>query len=275
MKKLLFIMVVCTLFVTTQSTFCKENVMIIAHRGASGYVPENTAGSFQKALDLQVEAVEFDVYKCKSGDLIVMHDAHVDRTTDGKGLIKDKTLAELKALKVKGGGTIPTFAEVLDVLDAKTKVVIDIKEEGVAHELAKVIKLYIDNKGWKQEQFYATGFQHEELCRLAALVPFIKLIPSVICTPYKLATFAQEMKAYGVCLINVENCFSESLAKDIKAKKLQLWVWSPSESAETIHKLQQVGVDAIMVDYPDVVKELWMEVAKQDAIKRDKKTFAV
>ncbi|MFA6263089.1 MAG: glycerophosphodiester phosphodiesterase family protein [Candidatus Babeliales bacterium] len=242
--------------------------MIIAHRGASGYVPENTADAFKKAIDLKVDAVEFDVYKCKSSDLIVMHDASVDRTTDGKGLIKNKTLEELKALHVKGGGTIPTFSEVLDVLDAKTTIVIDIKEEGVANNLAEIITTYVHNKGWTPDQFYATGFQHEELKKLGDLVPFVKLIPSVICTPYKKAAFAQEMKAYGVCLINIENCFSESLAKDIKARGLQLWVWSPSESPETIATLYNLGADAIMVDYPDVVKEIWTEVAKQNKIKQ-------
>ncbi len=242
--------------------------MIIAHRGASGYVPENTASSFKKAVELNVEAVEFDVYACKSGDLVVMHDAHVDRTTDGTGLIKTKTLEELKALHVKGGGKIPTFAEVLDTLDAKTKVVIDIKEEGVACGLAETIFEYVNAKGWRQEQFYATGFQHEELRKLHERVPFIKLIPSVICVPYNFAQFAQDMNAYGVCLINVENCFSQSLAQDIKSRGLQLWVWTPSESKETIEMLYQIGTDAIMVDYPDVVKTMWMEIAKQDAIKK-------
>jgi glycerophosphoryl diester phosphodiesterase len=254
--------------ITTKSSVCRENTMIIAHRGASGYVPENTASSFKKAIELKVEAVEFDVYACKSGDLIVMHDANVDRTTDGKGLIKTKTLEELKALTVKGGGKIPTFSEVLDILDAQTNIVIDIKEEGVAQELAKIITFYTHNKGWKPEQFFATGFQHEELSKLHDLVPFIKLIPSVICVPHKFAQFAQEMNAYGVCLINVENCFSQSLAHDIKSRGLKLWVWSPSESKETVEMLYQVGADAIMVDYPDVVKKMWMEVIKQDAIKK-------
>jgi glycerophosphoryl diester phosphodiesterase len=242
--------------------------MIIAHRGASGYVPENTANAFKKAIELKVEAVEFDVYKCKSGDLIVMHDASVDRTTDGKGLIKNKTLDELKALNVKGGGKIPTFSEVLNILNAKTKIVIDIKEEGVAKNLAETINAYVQHNGWATDQFFATGFQHEELKKLADLVPFVKLIPSVICTPYKLAQFAQEMNAYGVCLVNVENCFSESLAKDIKSRGLKLWVWSPSESAETMEALHNAGTDAIIVDYPDAVKELWTEVLKQDRIKQ-------
>lgn len=197
-----------------------------------------------------------------------MHDASVDRTTDGSGLIKNKTLEELKALHVKGGGTIPTFSEVLDVLDAKTKIVIDIKEEGVAQNLAETINAYVSTKGWKTDQFFATGFEHEELKRLGDLAPFVKLIPSTIGTPYKLAAFAQEMKAHGVCLINIKGCFSETLAKDIKAKGLKLWVWSPSESAETVEALYHIGVDAIMVDYPDAVKELWTEVAKQDKIKQ-------
>jgi len=252
------------------SILCEGDVMIIAHRGASGYVPENTSDSFKKAIEINAEAVEFDVYKCKSNDLIVMHDAGVDRTTDGKGLIKHKTLEELKTLNVHGGGKIPTFSEVLDILDAKTKIVIDIKEEGVAEDLAKIINFYVGCKGWKPEHFFATGFQHEELKRLGMLVPFVKLIPSVICTPYKLASFAEEMGAYGVCLVNIENCFSESLAKDVKSRGLKFWVWSPNESMDAITMLYNLGADAIMVDYPDIVKEMWFETMKQDKIKKEK-----
>jgi glycerophosphoryl diester phosphodiesterase len=245
---------------TTTPLSPHKNIMVIAHRGASGYVPENTASSFAKAIELKVEAVEFDVYRCKSGELIVMHDADVARTTDGKGLIKDKTLQELKGLTIKGGGKIPTFSEVLDILNAQTKVVIDIKSEGIALALAQEIQERVDTQGWQQEQFYATGFQHEELKQLADLLPFVKLIPAAVCVPYKFAQFAEEMHAYGVCLLNAKNYFSESMARDIQIRGLKLWVWAEDQSLDAIKKLYDLGVDALMIDYPDKAKELLIQL---------------
>ena len=75
-------------------------ILNIGHRGAKGYSPENTLNSFQKALELNADGVEFDVHVCKSGELIVIHDFTVDRTTNGKGAISDLTLSELKKLRI-------------------------------------------------------------------------------------------------------------------------------------------------------------------------------
>ena len=243
--------------------------MIIAHRGCSGYKTENSKNAFKHAIDINVEAVEFDIHKCKSGNLIVMHDADVSRTTNGTGKIQDKTLEELKNIKLKDDSDILTLEDVLDILDAKTKIIIDIKEEGVAQDIANIINFYVKNKNWNTEQFYATGFLHYELKHLKELCNFIKLIPSAIYTPYKCVESLKAMGAYGICLINIENCFSYSLAKEIKENGLQLWVWSPDESELAIKKLIDANVDAIMVDYPDEIKKIYTTVAIQDKIKKE------
>jgi glycerophosphoryl diester phosphodiesterase len=70
----------------------------IGHRGAAGHAPENTLLSFQKAMDLGVDMIELDVYVCKTGELVVIHDEKVDRTTNGTGYVREKTLDELKIL---------------------------------------------------------------------------------------------------------------------------------------------------------------------------------
>ena len=70
----------------------------IGHRGAAGYAPENTLLSFQKAMDLGVDMIELDVYVCKTGELVVIHDEKVERTTNGTGYIREKTFSELRSL---------------------------------------------------------------------------------------------------------------------------------------------------------------------------------
>ena len=93
-----------------------------AHRGASGYAPENTLEAFEMSVKQQADGVELDVQLTKDGELVVLHDETLDRTTDGKGFVKDYTLKEVQALKaVKTHpeyqtGRIPMLAEVYDLL---------------------------------------------------------------------------------------------------------------------------------------------------------------
>lgn len=88
---------VCILFLTPGA-----DMIIVGHRGASGYEPENTLSSFQRALDMGVRMIELDVYVCKTGELVVMHDDEVDRTTNGHGHVVDMTFDQLRDLVVDG-----------------------------------------------------------------------------------------------------------------------------------------------------------------------------
>ena len=98
----------------------------VAHRGASGSCPENTLTAFQKALEIGVDEIELDLHSTKDGRLVVMHDAAVDRTTNGTGAIGELTLAEIKSLDAGigfgerfRGERVPTWEEALDLLGGK------------------------------------------------------------------------------------------------------------------------------------------------------------
>ncbi|WP_339650122.1 glycerophosphodiester phosphodiesterase family protein, partial [uncultured Salegentibacter sp.] len=77
------------------------NLLKIGHRGAKGHLAENTLESIQKALDFGVDAIEIDAHRCKTGELVIIHDFTLDRTTNGSGEIAKKSLAELQALKIE------------------------------------------------------------------------------------------------------------------------------------------------------------------------------
>ena len=91
-------------------------VKIMGHRGAPAEEPENTLRSFRRALDLGVAAVELDVQLTRDGRLAVIHDETLDRTTNGRGLVKDFTLAELQKLDAGQGEPIPALEEVLELV---------------------------------------------------------------------------------------------------------------------------------------------------------------
>ena len=91
-------------------------VLRIGHRGAAGHAPENTLVSFEKAIDLGCDMTELDVHICGSGELVVIHDETVDRTTNGSGRVSELTLREIKILDAGDGEEIPTLEEVLELL---------------------------------------------------------------------------------------------------------------------------------------------------------------
>jgi glycerophosphoryl diester phosphodiesterase len=114
-----------------------RRVLIVAHRGASAYEPENTIRSFDNAFQLGADFVELDVRLSKDGSLVVIHDEAVDRTTNGSGLVRDLTLSELKLLDAGKGEKIPTLEEVLELFsEPEHKFFIEVKEPGVRGKTA-------------------------------------------------------------------------------------------------------------------------------------------
>ena len=117
--------------------------LIIAHRGDSAHVPENTLASFAAALEVGADLVEFDVQLTKDGQVVVIHDASVDRTTTGRGRVRDLTLAEIRALsagypsrfgEAHRGERVPTLAEALGLLKDRARVMVEIKADSVTDD---------------------------------------------------------------------------------------------------------------------------------------------
>ena len=95
MKKIILIV-----FIISSCSSNQRNVKNIGHRGAKGHIAENTLASIKKAIDLGADGVEIDVFKCLTGEIVVFHDKSLDKLTNGIGLIEEKTLEELKELRV-------------------------------------------------------------------------------------------------------------------------------------------------------------------------------
>ena len=124
-----------------------KKVHVIAHRGAHKTVPENSLASLEKAIELGVDYVEIDVRRTKDGALVIMHDAGVNRMTNGKGKIEDLTLEEIRKLDIVRGKTqavtgqkIPTFEEILQRAKGHMKIYVDHKKAPPAEVLALIEK---------------------------------------------------------------------------------------------------------------------------------------
>src|SRR5690606_22166251 len=104
----------------------------IGHRGAKGHLAENTQESIALALEMGVNGIEIDVHRCATGELVVIHDFTLDRTTNGEGEVATKSFEQLKELRVEDKYQIPSLREVLDLIEGKCFINIELKGRNTA-----------------------------------------------------------------------------------------------------------------------------------------------
>ena len=225
-----------------------KNVLKIGHRGAMGHEPENTILSFRKALTLDVDAIELDVYVCKTGELVVIHDDKVDRTTNGKGYTEDKTFAELRALDAGKGELVPTLEEVLDVIDKKVIVNIELKGKNTALATSRVIQKYISIKGWAESSFMVSSFDHRELNKFKQLYPEISIGALIEGVPLNYCECALQLQADSVNLSL--DFINQDFVNDAHEKGLKVYVWTVNEY-DDIAKVKALGVDGVFSNFPE------------------------
>lgn len=216
----------------------------VGHRGAAGYEPENTLASFQKAIDLGADMIELDVRLCKTGELVVMHDDAVDRTTKGHGKVEDMTLTELKSLGV------PTLTEVLDFTDKKIKINIELKGKNTAMPVRAVIEQYVE-KGWQYDDFLVSSFHHDELWKMRLTEWYVKLgVLSNVVPPIEFFSFVKAIGAYSVNVPvdRVDKKFAEKAHKN----NLKVFVFAANSDGE-IQKAREIGADYICSNFPDKI----------------------
>lgn len=222
-------------------------IIKIGHRGAMGYEPENTLISFQKAINLKVDMIEFDVHLCKTGKVVVIHDDKVNRTTDGNGYVSEKSLKELRELNINKNQKIPTLQETLDLIDKKVKVNIELKGKNTAKPVFQIIKKYVNEKGWFYGDFFISSFDLGELTHFYKLIPEAKL-GYIIKKPTNLTQLLQNIKLYSVN-ISVKH-LTKDLVNELHKKGIKVFVWTVNDKKE-IKRIKSLKVDGIISDYPD------------------------
>lgn len=225
-------------------------MLIIGHRGAKGHVTENTLASFAKAIELGAQGIELDVHVCASGALVVFHDVTVDRLTNGTGEVAKLTLAELKTLSLPGGHTIPTLDEVLELVDRKCFVNIEMKGRHTAHPVNETIEKYIEDKGWAYNNFIVSSFQHEELKAMSALNPKIAIGVLTEASVHQAWKWADAFKA--VALHPHYTLLTESNVTKAHQAGYKIYTWTVNEPVD-IARMKALGVEGIITDFPERV----------------------
>ncbi|HEX4068620.1 MAG TPA: glycerophosphodiester phosphodiesterase [Candidatus Babeliales bacterium] len=221
--------------------------IVIGHRGAAGYAPENTLSSFALAIKCGVDMVEFDVWKCASGELVVFHDAKVEQLTDGYGAITAHTLQELRKLTVLGYEKIPTLIEVLDFIDRRVKIYIEIKDAAIAHDVVKIIEHYVGCKHWYYEDFLVASFDHTQLYDIKtanSLIPVAVLLYGI---PLDLGSCASTINA-DVVSLSID-FINQQFVDDIHDRGISVYVYTINDPDDLI-RVTNYRVDGIITDYP-------------------------
>ncbi len=215
----------------------------IGHRGARAYEPENTIRSFKRALEIGVDAIEFDVRKTRDDQLVVIHDADVKRTTNGEGLVADLTLKQIKELLTEKDEKIPTLEEALDFLDSKARILIELKEGGLEEEVLAVVQ-----SRKLEKNVIITSFLEDALRKIRELNKNVEtgLIYAKHKNPLKAAL---DLKAqYLVAFYRFTHTANVQKAHENGLKVIVWTVNTPEEVAEYVKK----GVDGIASDKPDI-----------------------
>lgn len=225
-----------------------NKILKIGHRGAKGYEPENSLISFQKALDMQVDGIELDVHLSADGHLMVVHDETIDRTTNGKGLVSQFTLRELKLFTINDTHTIPTLEEVFELVNKDCFINIELKNYETAEKVVSIIEKYVSKKHWQFHHFLVSSFDWNALQQVRFLnskIPLGVLTETNLDLAFSFAKFlkAESLHPY-FHLLNPENILQ------IQKKGIQVFPWTVNEQ-EDILKMKALKVNGIITDYPN------------------------
>tara|TARA_Y100000296_G_scaffold78915_1_gene102266 strand:- start:65 stop:727 length:663 start_codon:yes stop_codon:yes gene_type:complete len=216
----------------------------IGHRGAPGYLDENTIEGFKKALALKCDMIEFDVRKCKSGEIILMHDRRVTRATNGRGFVRNLEYKDLKKLKTNNGYKIPTLDQALQYLKGKCKIIIHIKDKKSYPIIVALVEKHKLTK-----DVILSSYKTRVLKKIKQIDSRIKL-GLVSDKRVGLLRNARKLGCYSVhphFFARLTKKFIQKLQKEFK-----VYVWTVNWKG-SIRRLKKKKADGIMSDYPDLI----------------------
>jgi glycerophosphoryl diester phosphodiesterase len=230
------------------------NFIKVAHRGSSGSYPENSRVAIEKAIETGVDMVEVDCQLCKDGHVVVFHDERLQRTAGAKGYVRGKTLKELRRLDIGAwfkksfkGERILTLEEVLEILDGKVALNLDVKSAGLGGIELKL--LFILSHYDYLERSIFSSFDYRLLQRIRELAPESRIAilhgAGIKENPFQLA------REVGAESLHVQKELATlPLLERAAQLGLKTLVWTVNDLRE-MEKFLALGVDGIISDFPE------------------------
>lgn len=241
------------LFCLTMSTLTLPILaqpFIIGHRGASGYEPENTLRSFQRALDMGVDMIELDVYRCASGEVVVIHDATLNRTTNGTGHVTQLPWHEIKKYDAGQGEHVPLLSQVFDLVNKRITINIELKDAQAVQPVAQLIHSYVNGKNWSYDNFIVSSFDHDALNEFRNYCPQVKI--GAIFEKNTRRHIKRTQQAHAQFIVVHYTTVTKKLIMQAHACGLQVFAYTVNDR-RMAKKLQKLHIDGIATNYPDIL----------------------
>lgn len=224
------------------------DMMIIAHRGASAQEPENTLRAFERAIELGADMIEFDVHECASGEVVIIHDDTLERTTNGHGEVAKTPYVGLHWLDAGHGEPIPTLQKVLEKFRGRIKLDIELKGKHSGEPVAALLHEYIYHYKWPMNDILVTSFSYEELMKFHAIMPAVRI--GMLFDDGEPIEYDSALFPY---IIVPFSSLTPELVKATHARGVKILTYTVNERADILYA-RQCGVDGIISDNPDLVR---------------------
>ncbi len=245
MKMKIYWLVILAL--TLQNCSKMKKPLNIGHRGAMGHETENTIAAVKKALELNVYMIEIDVFLIKSGELVVFHDDILDSLTNTSGRIEDFTFEELQKVIVKGNHQIPTLHEIIETINRKVPLNIELKGKNTAEPTFELLETFYKN-GWKKNDFVISSFLWNELETYRKLD---QEIPIAILTEENPLDAISIGKKLNVVAINPWwKTLTKENVEQIQKEGFKIYTYTVNEPKD-IKLVTELGVDGIFCNFPE------------------------
>ncbi|MGC8934586.1 MAG: glycerophosphodiester phosphodiesterase [Thermoproteota archaeon] len=223
--------------------------IIVGHRGSPDVCPENTLPSFLKAIEVGVDAIEFDVRKTKDHKLIVMHDETIDRTTNGKGLVRELTLEQIERLDAGSwfsssfkGTKVPTLQEVLEKVNSKVLMRIELKDDGIEKDVVEAVKSF-----GLEENVAVASFNLSPLKKVKELLPSLSTV--AITANFSKSFIFHSLVHFSNTIAARFRTFTQEDVRSAHLHGLTFDVWT-IDSCEALNEVLNYGVDSITTNRP-------------------------
>ena len=235
-------------------------MLVLAHRGASGYAPENTLPAFEKAIEHGADGFELDVQMTKDGEIVVIHDETIDRTSDGKGWVKDYTLAELRKFNYNKThpeyehADIPTMREVFELVKPTNLVInIEIKTGIVFYPIEEKLLALTKEFGMEERVFYSS-FNHYTVKKIHELDPSTVVGFLYADGPIDMPAYGEKhgVNALHPALYNLQY---PGFVEECKKRGLKLHVWTVNEE-KYVKMCMDAQTDSVITNYPDMARRV-------------------
>ena len=249
LRNFIFILIISLL----NSCISNKDILVVGHRGAMGHVLENTIESVQKAIELNVDGIEIDVFKSKTGELVVYHDPFLSRLSNSNAFIEQISLDSIKKVELIGGYFIPTLTEIVDIIPEKIFLNIELKGQDTSFETNKIITNYLKTYNFPISKFIISSFRWDELKKIRSInkdIPIAILVDSL----HKINDAIKLAKQINAFALNPnKNFITKEIVNNIQSNNIKVYPYTIN-TPRNIRRIRSMGVDAIITDYPERIK---------------------